>query len=805
MGRNLMIMVLVSLSVFLACASPKQTEQPPLSDCTLWYQQPAERWREALPLGNGRLGAMVFGAVDSERIQLNEESLWAGTRTDPYPENPWKYLEQVRKLLVERKPVEANEIMLKHMTARPTSFRSYEPLGDLLMDFTHEGEITDYRRELDMRTGTMRIEYKAGDVRYHREMFISAPDDVLVLRIGADRKGAVNGSIGMTRKKDAQVSAVSDSELLLDGQVVDIEAPEAYDDNPGGSGPGGEHMKFAARLRAENSGGEIRASSDRIIVSGADEITILLTAATDYDLDMMMYNRAVDPAGTTHKILDVAETRSYDSLRARHTEEHQAMFDRVDLTLDNGEKSAIPTDKRLAAAKEGTLDNGLIAQYFQFGRYILMSSSRRPGKLPANLQGVWNEEMWAPWEADYHLNINLQMNYWPAEICNLSETVYPLTDWMAALAERGKVTAERMYGTEGWMSYTSTNVWGRVTPAGSTPGSQVDNGYCDPLAGAWMSLTLWRHYEYTLDRCYLERIYPILKGASEFILGYLIEDSSGYLVTAPANSPENNYIDPASGKSIRITLGTTYSSQISRALFNACIDAAAVLGRDNDFSQKLAGTIKRLPPNRIGADGTLMEWLEDYKEPEPGHRHFSHLFGLYPGNEINAETPEIFEAARNAIDRRLENGGGQTGWSRAWLVSFAARFLDGDEALAHIGELLRLSTFDNMFDRYPPDLFQIDGNFGATAGIAEMLVQSHMGELYLLPALPAAWAEGSVRGLRTRGAFEVDIVWSGGAMTKAAIRSLEGGECKVRYGGKTVTLQTEKGGEYVLNGELVKQ
>jgi len=787
------------VAVFAAWGVPSLAAD---ADTTLWYRQPAGKWVEALPLGNGRLGAMVFGGVDEERLQLNEESLWAGEPIEVYPDHFTENLRKVQALVLDGKIAEARALGLEKLTKSPTSFRSYEPLADLWIAPEHAGAIDDYRRELDLETGVARVTYRAGGVRFQREVFISAVDDVVAIRLSVDKPGALRAKVRLTRQEDATVTAAGENGLRMDGQIVDVAAPEGYDDNPGGSGPAGAHMKFAGRVVVQTERGTVTSEENMVLIDGADEAVVLFTAATDYRLDKMGFDRTIDPGREADRLLQSASKKTWSDLLRDHAAEHRSYFDRVSLDLGGASRCDLPTDERLAAFRAGDPDPGLASLYFQFGRYLLMSSSRRPGRLPANLQGIWNDKMWAPWEADYHLNINLQMNYWPADPCNLPETLDPLVDWLARLAERGEVSAKRLYGTAGWVCFLATNPFGRTSPSASTRPSQFQNGVLDPLAGACTSMTLWRHYEYSGDRAFLAtRAYPVLKGAAQFIADFLVEDRDGFLVIVPSTSPENTYIHPETGQAVRITRGSTYHMAVVRAVFEAVIESSRVLGRDAAFRERLQTALGKLPPVKVGANGTIQEWIEDYEEKEPTHRHVSHLLGLYPFSQIGPSRPDLFQAARNTIDRR--GFGGDVGWSNAWKTCFFARLHDGDQAHWYFSRLIARNAFPNLMDAiFPGRIFQIDGNLGGTAGVAEMLVQSQTGQLDLLPALPKAWPNGKVTGLRARGGFEVDVAWADGRLVDAKIKSLRGGRCAVRYQEETAERTLQPGQVLRLDGDL---
>jgi len=758
------------------------TLPPRIEECKLWYQQPANIWDEALPVGNGRLGTMVFGGVYKERIQFNEESLWAGKRFNTNNPNALNDLVKIRELIFEGRIKEAYELGNKSLLGTPPRFRSYQTFGDIFLSFDSLINYTDYKRELNLNNGISTTTFKINEVTFTREVFSSAPDNVVIIHINTDKPGTINTKISLEREKDAIVEAAT-NQLIMTGQIIDEASEER--------GPGGAHMKFAAKLMANNQGGEIIAEGDKLLIKNADQLTLILTAATDYNLDKLNFDRNIDPLAICENTLAKAEVKPYSELKEIHIQNHTSLFNRVQINLGGEQLSKVPTDVRLDSVKNGGEDPALIALYFQYGRYLLMGSSRFPGILPANLQGVWNGHFQAPWNSDYHTNINLQMNYWPAEVCNLPETVDPLISIVDKWREPGRETASDMYGCDGWMMHHATDIFGKTVPNADMRWGM------SPLSGVWMTFSLWRHYEFTLDKEYLQKqAYPIMKEAMEFVSDFLVE-KDGYLVTNPTMSPENAYVIEGNGYPCQLTYAATIDNQTLMGHIDHCIKASEILGVDKDLCENWIQIRRKIPPVLIGKDSTIMEWIEDYKEWEPGHRHMSHLLGLYPLAQITPETPELFEAANRTIEKRLKHGGGHTGWSRAWMINFFARLQQPETAHEHIMALMRKSTQSNLFDSHPP--FQIDGNFGGTAGVAEMLLQSHNGVIHLLPALPKAWNIGHVSGLCARGGYEVDMEWKDGRLIEAKIYSKTGSSTTIKYDNTIEKIDLNKGEVFILN------
>jgi alpha-L-fucosidase 2 len=792
--KNKLFFVCVLISSF----SFSQTQNP-----ELWYKQPARKWTEALPVGNGRLGALVFGEYRPERLQLNEESLWAGSKINNNNPDAKTHLAEIQKAIFENQFATALDLSNKYLTGTPPRIRSYQPLGNLFINYKWSGIPSFYKRSLNLQKGISKTEYTIDGNKVKQEVYVSATQDVVVVTItsekGFDADISLSRNFDVTyeyndKRRKGQPSspisnntyAVTDGLAYYTGQIID--SASVF------QGPAGKHMRYATAMKILSVDGKANAfASDTATgysLRSVKRIVLMITGATDYNLDLLDTDSRLDPLAICKKIISKAALFTPAVLQQTHEKEHRSYFDRVSFSLGKDQNAVLATDERLARIKEGKTDNELVTLYYQYGRYLLMGSSRKPGRLPANLQGIWNDLYDAPWNADFHTNINLQMNYWPAETANLTETVFPLANFVKKLTIPGAVTAKEMYGAKGWTMHHLTDPFGRTGVMDGVWG--ITN-----MDGPWMTFPLYDHFEFSADTAFLKNTaYPIMKGSVEFVLDFLIKSPEGYLVTNPSHSPENSFFVPGTNKKekTQMTYAPTVDIHIINALFNNFIKAATILHLDKNMIEKVTAAQKQLPPLKVSALGTLQEWIQDYEEVEPGHRHMSHLLGLYPLELITPKDPVIFEAAKKTMARRLANGGGHTGWSKAWIINLYARVLEPEKAYENLNDLLRKSTLDNLFDTHPP--FQIDGNFGATAAIAEMLLQSQNGIIRLLPALPAAWAEGSVHGLRARGACTVDMDWKAGKLTKLVIRSDKGGSYQIAYNGKIKETKIARGASF---------
>lgn len=743
----------------------------------LWYRRPATRWVEALPLGNGRLGAMVWGGIEHERLQLNEDTLYAGGPYDPTSPEALAALPEVRRLIFAGQYAQAEALANAKMMARPIKQMPYQPLGDLVLDVRDVPDITDYRRELDLDTAIARTQFHTWKTVHTREAFVSPVDQCVVMRLSTDRPGAIDLRVALDSDQQSEVIA-GEGSLLLRGR--------------NGSAHGIEgKLTFAMRVRLIPRGGSMDVRGDRIEIEGADEVLLLATAATSY---RRYDDISGDPEAITQRQLDAAQRRGFDALREAHVAEHQRLFRRVSIDLGRSNAEQLPTDERVQDFADGG-DPALAALYHQFGRYLLICSSR-PGTQPANLQGIWNDLMNPPWESKYTVNINTEMNYWPSESNALPECVEPLERMLFELAEAGAHTARTMYGAPGWVMHHNTDLWRQTTP--------IDGAEWGlwPMGGAWLLQQLWDRWDYGRDEAYLRRIYPLFKGAAEFYAATLVRDpATGEMVTNPSMSPENEHPHGAA-----VCAGPAMDSQLLRDLFAQCIQAAGLLGVDAGFARQLQQLREQLPPDRIGKAGQLQEWREDWdmQAPEIHHRHVSHLYALHPSSQINIrDTPELAAAARRSLEIR---GDDATGWGIGWRLNLWARLADGEHALKILRMLLSPQrTYPNLFDAHPP--FQIDGNFGGTAGITEMLLQSWGGSIFLLPALPGEWRAGAVRGLRVRNAAGLDLSWKNGKLDNALLRSDRGGTYNVVYGSQTLDIELKAGESAEMrlrDGKLVK-
>lgn len=769
--KNLRLLVPVFLIVLAGCNLSEMKTGKALA---YHFDAPAQMWEETFPLGNGRLGLMPDGGVDKENFLLNEISMWSGSRQDADNPNASWGLPAIRRLLFEGRNSEAQELMYSTFVCKGAGsglgqganvpYGSYQLLGNLVLNYSYPNAdtVSSYKRELNLDEAIATVSFKKGAIQYKREAFTSFGSDLGVIHLTADADKALNFSLGMNRPEHYTVKT-DGKDLLMQGQLFD--GVDTLTMNG---------TRYAARVQVLlPKGGSVIAGDSTVTVQNASEAILLVSMATDY------FDKDFENQQAT--LLSNAQNKDFSSLKKEHIAAYRSLYGRVDLDLGQSPKENLPMDERLRAFHADKDDPSLAALYFQFGRYLLISSTR-PGLLPPNLQGLWCKTINTPWNGDYHLNINLQMNLWPAEVTNLSELHLPLVEWTKQQVPSGERTAKAFYNAGGWVTHILGNVW-EFTAPGEHPSWGATN-----TSAAWLCEHLYMHYLYTLDKEYLKGVYPVLKGASQFFVDMLVEDPRNkYLVTAPTTSPENAYLT-ADGKAVNICAGSTMDNQIVRELFTNTIEAAGVLGIDTAFSEVLVAKRARLMPTTIGPDGRILEWLEPFGETEPTHRHVSHLYGLYPGNEISIEhTPALAEAARKSLEVR---GDKSTGWSMAWKINFWARLHDGDHAYKLLGDLLRPcvekgvnmanggGSYPNLFCAHPP--FQIDGNLGGCAGIAEMLVQSQTGQIELLPALPSAWKSGSFKGLKVRGGGEVSAKWMEGKLTEAGLKSVVAGTFKIK-------------------------
>lgn len=774
----------------------------------LWYKQPAQVWEEALPLGNGRMGAMVFGDTKRERIQVNEESMWYGGPVNRINPDMKEHLPQIRELILKGEIAAAERLMFLTMSGCPNSAHPYQTLGEIYLDLNcnaenPEAEISGYHRSLDLEHAVCLTKYLQGNVTFQREVFFSHPDDCMIMHLTADTPGAISFTARLERIKFFDgIKKIGQDGICLYGNL----------------GRGG--YEFAMALRAKAIGGNVTVLGETLCVEHADEVLLYFTADTTYHYsatekeryfrqckeffnieDNRIFSDSLCPAEKDELclqmrlqsmiqenitgILQSAYDTDYKQLRERHVKDYRALYGRVELELGSCENyDSIPTDIRLEKAGTTFPDIGLSKLYFDYGRYLLIACSR-PGCLPATLQGIWNKDMLPPWDCKYTININTEMNYWLAENCNLSECHQPLFDLIKKMVPNGRKTAQEMYGCKGFVCHHNTDIRGDTVPQDLwIPGTYWVMG------AAWLCTHQWTHYQYTQDREFLADAFPIMCEAAEFFLDFLIENE-GYLMTCPSVSPENTFILPSGEKGAN-SAGVTMDSQILRDLFNQCIQAAHILGQESDLTKQIEAACARLQPTRIGPRGTILEWQDDYEEWEPGHRHISHLYGLHPSEQITTDgTPELAKAARATLEYRLAHGGGHTGWSRAWIINHYAKLWDGETAYSNLEQLLSSSTYPNLFDKHPP--FQIDGNFGGTAAIAEMLVQNTMERIVLLPALPPQWKDGSVKGLRIKGNGEISIQWKDGLLTECFITAFSHIKTLVKYQNQSIVLTIPEG------------
>ena len=786
----------------------------------LFYNKPAMRWEEALPLGNGRIGAMAHGAVGFEYFQLNEDSCWFGGFRDRNNPDAKKALPIIREYLKNGQIAKAEELMLASLSGVPKSEHPYQTLGDLRIYMKHGWTAEDYTRELDIANAVYKCSYRIGETVYTREAFISAPDDCLVVKITADGPDKISFDCDISR--EPYETDIKKTGSGADWDYTDEKLQKTHGlicmGNTGGGG-----VDYGFELRAYAKNGTVRIIGASLGVRNADEAVLLLTAGTTF--------RMKDIEKECGEIIDKAFAFSYDELKERHIADYKKFYDRVSLNIESSDKyEDVPTDERLKNLKErieagchsesseesgkvpssiclqddkasrndDIYDIGLDILYFNFGRYLMISGSR-PGTLPLNLQGIWCKDYQSAWGSKFTININTEMNYWPAESCNLSELHMPLFDHIERMLPNGRVTAEKMYGCRGFVAHHNTDIWGDCAVQDQwVPGSYWVMG------AAWLCTHQWKHYLYTKDTEFLKRCFPIMREAAEFFLDFLIE-YDGYLVTCPSVSPENTYILPNGEKGAN-GIGVTMDNQILRDLFSQCIKAAKVLCVDDELNAQIKEALSKIKPDRIGKHGQIMEWIEDYDEDEPGHRHISHLYGLHPSSQITPDgTPELCTAASKTLERRLANGGGHTGWSRAWIINNYAKLWNAEKAYENYEQLLVKSTLPNLFDNHPP--FQIDGNFGGCAGVAEMLVQSNEERTVLLPALPEAWKSGHVSGICIQGGAEIELEWKDGKLVSFIVTAKKDIKTAIVYKDKIFDISMNEGntGAFVIDQSVTER
>ncbi len=759
---------LLCLGILISC-QPKQQN----TKLKLWYEQPAVKWEEALPVGNGRIGGMIYGDPQREKIQFNEETLWTGEPHEYQHIGAHKYLDTIRELLFAGKQGEADQIAGKELMSEPLRQKAYQPFGDLIIEMTDLGDVNDYYRALDLNEAIAKVDFTADGFQYHREVWVSYPDQVMAINLTVDGKKKLNFDLAF-----ASPHAGYDVEGSGEGLKLKVKVENGI-------------LEGEALAWIHDTDGQIEIKQNHIQVRNASSALILMSVATSFQ-DYQHVD--ADPSLACRDIYNKLRNKKLRSIKNDHLRDYKEIFDRFSIDFGSG-KDSLPTNERILEFWKNPNDPSFLSLYSQYGRYLMISSSRGEGQ-PATLQGIWNPHIKPPWDSKWTVNINTEMNYWPVEATGLVECLNPLFKMIEECAETGKAVAMEHYDAPGWVLHHNTDIW-----RGTAPINAANHGIW-VTGGAWLSTHMWEHFLFTQDKEFLkERAWPVIKGAAEFFVDYLVEDpETGWLISGPGNSPENG----------GLVMGPTMDHQIIRTLFKACIEASEILDIEKEFHDILTDILPRIAPNQIGQYGQLQEWLTDIDNPNNHHRHVSHLWGVYPGNDITWDQEDLMEAAKQSLLMRGDEG---TGWSLAWKINFWARFLDGNHAYKLIHMLLspaghpdrnvRGGTYPNLFDAHPP--FQIDGNFGGTAGIIEMLIQSHNGEIHLLPALPDALPKGSIAGVRARGGFILDFSWENGQINELKVVSTAGGTCILRQGEKSVEFETEAGKQFFFNEDLIMQ